>query len=355
MVWFREAQASPFSWVFEMTHSVKFQTRDGQTLAVDCGPEQTLLQAAESAGYGLQAQCRQGSCGACHAQVRLGDFHLGQHSAEALRPEPGAVLLCCTHADSDLNIDLPYDAGRIVSSNIPERSASITLLEAAAERTLRLELQLDADPELGSAAQFEPGQFMELISPTGIRRAYSLANTGNWDGRLEFFIRLHADGQFSEFLSMAQPGDKLRVKGPMGAFGLDNASLRPRWFVGGGTGLAPLLSMLRQMAEFGESQPAKLFYGANRHAELFALAELQTLQNDLPQLETQISLIEGDAEWTGLSGTPVHALSKALLTVGELPDIYVCGPPAMIDAVEAVARNAGLPPEQLHCERFLPG
>lgn len=338
-----------------MSHHLRLTTRDGVVLETECTPDQTVLEAAEAAGHGLPAQCRQGACGACHAQVRFGDFLLGEHSPEALPQEAGAVLLCRTQACSDLNIDLPYEACRILSAHIPERSAVITALEPAAQRTIRLELMLEADPELGSAAQFEPGQFMELISPTGIRRAYSLANTGNWDGRLEFFIRLHADGQFSEFLTLAQPGDRLRVRGPMGAFGLDAASLRPRWFVGGGTGLAPLLSMLRTMAEFQDAQPARLFYGANCRSELFALDALETLRQDLPQMQLDLCLVQADAEWTGLIGTPVHALSKALLQAGGLPDLYVCGPPAMIDAVEAVARNAGLLPEQVHCERFLPG
>ncbi|TAN50648.1 MAG: oxidoreductase, partial [Methylococcaceae bacterium] len=202
----------------------------------------------------------------------------------------------------------------------------------------------------------EPGQFMELEVPEqAIKRAYSLANTGNWEGKLEFLIRLQPGGRFSTWLKdQAQPGQSLRVHGPQGAFGLSESGLRPRWFVAGGTGLAPMLSMLRRMAELQEPHPARLYFGANRAEEFFCLPELQALQAELPQLQLILCVWKPEADWQGFRGTPVDALRKDLAEAGVSPDIYLCGPPALIDAAETAARALGVPDRQIISERFLP-
>ena len=205
-------------------------------------------------------------------------------------------------------------------------------------------------------AEFEPGQFMELEVPgQDIKRAYSLANTGNWEGRLEFLIRLQPGGLFSTWLrEQAAVGQTLIVHGPKGAFGLHESGLRPRWFVAGGTGLAPMLSMLRRMAEFQEPHPARLYFGANRAEDLFCQTELEALQAELPQLQVIYCVWKPEDNWQGFCGTPVDALAQDLADAVVLPDIYLCGPPALIDAAEAAARAKGVPDQQVLSERFLP-
>ena len=179
---------------------------------------------------------------------------------------------------------------------------------------MRLLLQYEDDPALGRAAEFIPGQFMELSIPeTSITRAYSLANTPNWDGTLEFLIRLQPDGAFSTYLKdRAAVGDALRIKGPQGSFTVDDASHAPRWFVAGGTGVAPMLSILRQMAEFGDARQCRLFFGVNRTDELFALDAIEGLKEALPRLTTTICVWTPGPDWRGFSGTPVEALSRTL-------------------------------------------
>ncbi|MCX7256909.1 MAG: 2Fe-2S iron-sulfur cluster binding domain-containing protein [Polaromonas sp.] len=347
-----------------MTFHIELRTRDGQPLAFDCAPEQNLIDAAAAVSILFPSQCRQGSCGACHASVTAGDYTLGAHSPDALPSSPngqsgqsGAILMCCTTPQSDLRIALPFDHSKILFQSVPRRSADITALEPVAENTVRLELRLQPNDDCGSAAEFEPGQFIEIEVPgSDQRRAYSLANTGNWDGRLELLIRLQPGGLFSDFLrSSAQPGTVLAVRGPQGAFGLDAASLRPRWFVAGGTGLAPVLAMLRHMAEFGESHEARLFFGVNRESELFALDELERLKADLPQLKVTLCVWKPAGDWQGFSGTPADALQQALSEAPVQPDIYLCGPAPLVNAVESAAAAFGVPMERVFSERFLPG
>jgi len=340
------------------THAIELTTRDGAGLRFDCPVDQNLLEAAAAAHIALPSQCRQGSCGACYAEVTCGDYTLGEHNPAALpadEAEKGGVLLCRTFPRSDLSISLPFNHDRIVIGTIPRRSAEIAAIEPIAEHTVRLELNLTADED-GGGAQFEPGQFMELEVPgQDLKRAYSLANTGNWEGKLEFLIRLQPGGRFSAWLrDEARPGQGLIVHGPQGAFGLSENGLRPRWFVAGGTGLAPMLSMLRRMAEFQEPHPARLYFGVNRSEEMFCREELEALCTELPMLQVTLCVWKANGDWLGFHGTPVDALARDLADADVLPDIYLCGPPALIDAAEAAARSRGVPDEQVISERFLP-
>ena len=336
--------------------AVVLATADGIESTVGCSTHTSVLEAAERAGMILPSLCRNGTCGACNAQVAVGDYHFGEHSDTALghTPPPGAVLLCRTYPRSDCRIDLAYDRSRIFDAPPSVHSATITALETVARATMRLELTLD--PGESAGAQFDPGQFVQVQIPgRDDRRAYSLANTSNWDGILELFIRLQPGGVFSTFLTReAAVGTPLLVHAPRGAFGLHEHGMRPRWFVGGGTGIAPLLSMLRRMAEWGDPQPARLYFGANTEAEVFATEAIEELAAALPDFTAEICVWRPDdgVAWTGFVGTPVDALRRDLHGVSEHPDFYVCGPPAMVERVEDALRAAGVLGDRLFVERF---
>ncbi|KVO16461.1 2Fe-2S iron-sulfur cluster-binding protein [Burkholderia ubonensis] len=338
-----------------MTYQIEITTRDGQPFGFACEDGQDLLTAAAEAGITLPSQCRRGSCGACHATVAEGDYDLREHSIDALPAgQPGAILMCRTTPRSDLRVVAPYDHAKVLLQPVPVRIARIAALDTIADQTMRVELRVEPDDANGTAVEFEAGQFAELEVPgSGVRRPFSLANTSNWEGGLEFLIRLRPDGWFSTYLrERAQPGDPLTVRAPMGGFGLFAESLRPRWFVAGGTGLAPILSMLRRMAEYQEMIDARLFFGVNRQSELFMLDALQQLQADLPQLKVDLCVWHPRDDWSGFRGTPADALSAALAGTGVRPDIYVCGPPALVRGVQVAAVAAGVPDAQFASERF---
>ncbi len=325
-------------------HNVTLVTRDGAELPFPCAQTDNVLGAAEAAGYFLPAMCHEGTCGLCHARVTEGKYTMGPHNSAALRTDvPGEVLLCCCTPDENLRVALPYDQAQVLRYKVPVRQAVIESITPAWENAVALTLRLQPDPELGTAVEFSPGQYMELTIPgTEIRRAYSLANLPNWEGRLDFLIRLQANGAFSTWLrEQAKVGDTITVRGPSGSFILDEASVRPRCFVGGGCGLAPILSMLRHLGEFQDAQPTQLIFGANRETELVPPADVEAVTAALPQLGVTLAVTTPVGEWHGFQGTAPAALEAYLAKAEEPIDIYACGPPKMLEAVEALVQKRG--------------
>lgn len=340
-----------------MSYRITLTTHDSKQIDFTCEPEQNLQEAAEAAGFFLPALCKAGSCGSCLGRCTKGDYRLGSYSPSLLpenAQEHGDILLCCTYPESDLQLTALYNASQIQSNQKVPRSAEIVSVEHIAERTTRLILQLLPDEQHGIAFEFEPGQFVELELPElDLKRAYSIANTPNWDGRLEFLIRLQPNGAFSTYLQQtAKAGDHLQIEGPSGTFGIQEQSLNPRCFVAGGTGLAPFLSILQRMAEWGEDHPTHLFLGVNNEQEIFCQDELAALKLAIPQLQVEICVWQASETWTGFRGTPADALQAYLAQTELLPDMFLCGPPLLVEAATKIALEAGVNPEQIFCERF---
>ena len=340
--------------------TARFHTTDGVEYVVPCDEGTTLLAAAEEAGHLLVSLCHHGACGVCRSRLVEGRVRMTEHSAGALSAadeQAGGILLCCGHAEGDVLIDLPYDSSRVGEGAVPERVVTIQSLDRWPAGVVRLVVKAEEDPELGSAIQFDSGQFAELTPPDGGRaRAYSFASVANWDGTAEFYVKLREDGYFSDYLATrAKVGDRLTMRGPQGAFGLHENGPRPRWMVCGGTGLAPLMSMLRRMAEWGDTQQAVLVLGVNTPREVFATDELAELEAAMPSLRTVVTVVRPDEAWKGRVGTAVDAMDAELGArdpAGEAPDVYLCGPPGFLDAARACATSHGVPDDQIYEERI---
>jgi NAD(P)H-flavin reductase/ferredoxin len=336
-------------------YQINLTTRDGQEVSFNCPAGSDIISAGAHADILLPALCKDGGCGACLGHCDQGEYTLGSHSPNMLsaaEAAQGHVLLCRTFPESDLQLSAPYDYAQIQFGKQSARQAVITGLELVAERTMRLKLNwLDA---MDKAVEFEPGQCMELEIPGGeVRRAYSLANTGNWRGELEFLIRIQPGGQFSGFLSQqAEIGQVLNVYGPSGGFCLQPNSFNPTILVAGGAGLAPFLSMLRRLAEWGEDRPILLLFGVNQESELVYPEELQALQTKLPSLSVTLCVWRPSPDWTGFNGTPAEALQAYLTENPGEYDVYLCGPPLMVSSVMDTALAAGISEQRIFSEKF---
>lgn len=333
---------------------VTLLTRDATALEFPCSSAQTVLDAAEMAGLYPASMCRDGQCGQCGAHAMAGSYHVRPHNKDALPAGANAILLCSCLPQSDLTIALPYDDAQLSRQIIPLREAVVEAVTPAGESAIFLTVRVKPHERLGQSVDFLPGQYMEVGVPgMAWHRAYSLTNLPNWEGQLEFLIRLVPGGAFSGWVSQtAKTGDLLNVRGPLGRFTFNEASPRARWLVGGGCGFAPVLSMLRQMAAFQDLTPVHLIYGVNRAEDIVPAAILNELREGIQQLQITVAVWQGPLPVDGVQGTVAEVLAARLAQATVKPDLYVCGPPKMLETVRAVAQGAGLTEDHIFMEQL---
>jgi methane monooxygenase component C len=341
-------------------YAIEATAEDGRSVRFDCSPNEDVISASLRNSVFLLASCREGGCATCKAECVDGEYEIFNATVQALPPEEeeeGMVLLCRTYPRSDLSLKLPYTYDRIsFAKSQTDWEGKITVCEVVSSNVCRLVVQcFDQDSGQPVAMPFLPGQFVDIEIPeAGIKRSYSMANRPGTT-ELEFFIRLLGDGQFSAFLiNKAKAGMSVHLHGPSGAFGMHENGLRPRYFVAGGTGLSPLLSMVRSMISTNEPHPMRLFVGVTKEEELFFQHEFDHLCKQMPGLRTGVSVMQPTNGWAGFQGTVVDHVRHELRSSGERPDLYVCGPPKMIDAMIDAAVQSGVPKDRIYLEKFLP-
>lgn len=338
-------------------HSITLTTRDGKRLAFDCREDEDIISAAERQDMLLPQQCRSGACSLCTAKLVDGDYVLDSYNKAALSDEQRQqqqTLLCRTYPKSALQIVTDYDYSTIHFGKVPE--AQFTLIERCflTKQVIHLIVQQTTELENLLSAKTVAGQYMYLMPiDKRMKRAYSIANSANWQGQLEFLIRLQPSGQFSQFLQSVAIGETLIASGPQGEFCLHENGLKPRWFIAGGTGLAPILAMLRQMVDFGEMHPVELFFGLRYEEDIFCEQTLIELKQVLPRFNYQICLSRAQADWTGgYNGSVLHAVTSALKTLKQMPDIYLCGSDRLVDGMLALFKTYPLEGTGIYYERF---
>ncbi len=339
------------------THQVTIFTEDNESVTFDCRSDEDVITAAVRQDIYLMSSCREGGCATCKGLCTDGDYMTGKVSAQALptaEEEEGYVLLCRCYPTTDIEVEVPYTYERISFS--PEGLAfetEIVEISQISINVMKLQLQRTGDDK---EVKFDSGQFFDLGIPgTETTRSYSPANTSNTQGDLEFLIRIVDGGKFSEFLrAEAKVGQKIIAKGPSGIFGLKENGFTPRYFVAGGTGLAPILSMVRRMKEWEEPQKCVIYFGVNTEAEIFHLDELDQLAASMPTLEVRNCVWKCSDDWHCEKGSVVDILRRDLVETGAKPDLYLCGPPGMVDATFAVCSEVGIPKEKIYLEKFLP-
>ncbi|OAI12146.1 methane monooxygenase [Methylomonas lenta] len=338
-------------------HQIKIITQEGDSVSFDCFEDEDIVSAGLRQEIYLMTSCREGGCATCKGLCTDGDYELGKVSFQALpteEEENGYVLLCRCYPTSDMVVEVPYTYDRI--SFVPvgmNFEAEVVELAKVSSNAMKLQLQSPPD-EL--QIRFDAGQFFDLEIPgTTTTRSYSPANISNDRGELEFLIRIVDNGKFSGWLqNQAHIGQKINVTGPSGIFGLKENGFTPRYFVAGGTGLAPILSMVRRMLEWGDPQTSVIYFGVNTEEEVFYADELKRLEAEMPNLTVRICVWKASESWDREKGSVVDILRRDLQGGGVSPDLYLCGPPGMVDAVYAVCAEAGIAQNKIFLEKFLP-
>ncbi|HEV2346181.1 MAG TPA: FAD-binding oxidoreductase [Actinocrinis sp.] len=334
------------------THKVRFEPVG---IEIDVAEDETVLNAAFRQGVMLIHGCKEGQCSACKSFLLDGDLQMARYSTFALpdfEKDEGYVLLCRSHVYADTEIELVNYDEDMIRSGLPvvaERAEVAHLAQLTHDISL-LRLALPA----GSPFRFHPGQYVDITVPgTAEHRSFSMANTSPADGYLEFIIKRYPGGAFSGLLENGLAvGDGLDLRGPYGSFTLRVASDRRLVFVGGGAGMAPILALLRQMADSGSEREAVYYYGARTERDLFHLDELMDLALRLPGFTFVPCLSESrPTDWRGEAGLVTDVLARGEDRLADC-DVYLCGPPPMIDAALPMLAGLGVPDSQIFYDKF---
>jgi CDP-4-dehydro-6-deoxyglucose reductase, E3 len=314
-------------------------------------PDEPVLDAALRAGLNLPHSCKGGSCGACRARLVAGKISYPNGRPLGLTPAEeadGLVLLCQMRAQEDLEIETFETA--------PADEIRIKRLPCRVDRSVRLSYDVMALYLRLPAAEplaFKPGQYVDIMLPKGRRRSFSIACPPHDSSLLELHVRRAPGGEFTERV-FAEGGIEralLTLEGPLGHFVYRDGAA-PMLLIGGGTGLAPLKSIVRHVVENHLPRRITLYWGVRAERDLYAHAELEALALRADaRLEYIPVLSEPSAAWAGLKGY-VHEAVLARAEPLAAMDIYASGPPAMIEAIRREFPRHGADPTRLYFDSF---
>ncbi|WP_265943480.1 benzoate 1,2-dioxygenase electron transfer component BenC [Dechloromonas sp. A34] len=332
-----------------MTYQIALNFEDGVTRFIDCKPTETVADAAYRQKINVPIDCRDGACGACKCSCESGSFRLGDYIEDALsqaEADAGQVLTCQMYPQSDCVVRVPASS-EVCKTKQASFEATIGDVRQLSDSTLSLTLAGEALNKLA----FLPGQYANLNVPgTSQHRAYSFSSMPK-DGAVSFLIRNVPGGLMSGFLrEQAKPGATLSLAGPLGSFYLREIA-RPVLMLAGGTGLAPFLAMLdRIVAAGGSAHPIHLIYGVNSDADLVEVDKLEAFAAALPNFSFALVVVSPDSQQPRRGYVTQH-LEPAQLNDGDV-DIYLCGPPPMVEAVAQNLRERAIQPASFHYEKF---
>ncbi|MDQ6835790.1 MAG: 2Fe-2S iron-sulfur cluster-binding protein, partial [Actinomycetota bacterium] len=309
---------------------------------IDCGPAETVLDAAFRQGYNLAYGCREGQCSACKCFVQEGEVELERYSSFALSDTErgnGYALMCRALPESDLVVELLHfdpDNYRLENA-IRDVEATVLAVVALTHDIVGLRLGVPED------FSWLPGQYVDVHVPGDAdppaRRSFSIANLPG-QSEIELMIKRYPGGRFSSLLGNEIESDshsQLQLTGPYGAFHL-RRSEAPILMIAGGSGMAPVLGVLRQLADEECRRPVRFYYGAREQRDLFMLEAIDSLGAAL-----------ADFRFTPVTGRFVHEAVDDELSS---PDVYMCGPPPMLEAAEAMLIGRGVDPARIFQDRF---
>lgn len=317
-------------------------------------PNQPVLDAALDAGLNLPHSCKSGNCGACCARLKQGEVEypngrpLGLSDSEVAE---GFILLCQARARSDLCIET-FELSVPGEALIRRLPCRIERVQCWAHDVIGMFLRLPAAERF----EFLPGQYIDIILSQGRRRSFSIASPPHDSRLLELHVRRVPGGELTEQLFADEtPGTLLTIEGPLGHFvyraHTAPASDAPMLLIGGGTGLAPLKSILRHVIENDLRRDMTLYWGVRSERDLYAHEVLEEMARRTPNFRYLPVLSEPSCRWQGRRGW-VHQAALADTLRLECHDVYASGPPAMIEAVRRDFGLHGVAPERLFFDSF---
>ena len=304
-----------------------------------------LLQALQAAQVPMSYSCMAGRCGTCRCRVLDGQVMEG--SADWHRPTDGDasyVLACQTYLTEPCTIEIP-EPDEVVVHTARIVKATVTGIEDLAHDIKRVVLR-PAKP-----IEFSPGQYVQLQFTPEHARPYSMAGLSS-DGVFEFHVRLVPEGRVTGYIAHTlKVGDNVKVSGPLGSAYLRRKYEGPMLCVAGGTGLAPILSILRGAVALGMSNPIHLYFGVRSPRDVYGLEWLRSVALQHTNLTVHVVVASGGERGAHRCGLVTDAIEQ---DHGDLSGwrAYLCGSPPMVEAATVVARRRGIAAEHIYADAF---
>lgn len=322
-----------------------------QNTSFNVEENETILEAALRQCHNLPYGCRNGSCGSCKAMLTEGEVRYDHGLPEALSEkehQQGLTLLCKAKAISDVVIE----SRSIESSDdikIRQFPCRVTTCEKLNDDVIRLILELPKTERL----QFLAGQYIDILMKDGKRRSFSLANPPHEDQKIELHIRYYEGGLFSEYAFHDLKNKALlRIEGPLGQFTLQKSD-RPIIMIAGGTGFAPVKSLVEDSLAKNDIRPIHIYWGARTETDLYfdeVAKQWATMHEHINYIPV-LSEVDSTGNWTGKTGFVHEAVLEDYDDLSS-HDIYACGPPPMINAVVESFPEKGLNRDRLFSDSF---
>ncbi|WP_396905641.1 2Fe-2S iron-sulfur cluster-binding protein [Mycolicibacterium phlei] len=306
-----------------------------------------ILSAALRAGVWMPFECGWGSCGTCKMTLVEGEVATLFADAPAISPRDARrsrIVACQTTPTSDLVVKPTWvEPGPREGLATERRPAVLTERVEIGPAIFRLRFLLDEPVE------FFEGQHAVIDLGDDLRRCYSMSNRPG-SAEVEFIMKRYPGRIGSETVAALNAGAAVFLEMPYGDMWIRD-SAGPLCLVAGGTGIAPILGMLRRLAAERDPRPVRVLYGANIRDELVCWQELADLIAALPDGELVGALSAPPAGWSGVNGLVTHALEPMLAALAGA-DFYIAGPPPMTNAVTAQLKDAGIQLDRIRYDSF---
>jgi ferredoxin-NAD(P)+ reductase (naphthalene dioxygenase ferredoxin-specific) len=310
---------------------------------IDVEPGANLLDALRNAQVPMSYSCMAGRCGTCKCRVVASDV-LDSAAQSPLDGRDSYVLACQTFLTEPCTIEIP-ESDEIVAHPARIVKATVLAVQTLTHDIRRVVLK-KAKP-----IEFSPGQYAQLqFTPEHIR-PYSMAGLAG-DATLEFHVRVVPGGRVSGYIAHElKPGDTVRVSGPLGSAYLRTKHDGPVLCVAGGTGLAPILSILRGAIAQGMPNPIHLYFGVRSRRDVYGLAWLTEIERRHPAFKLHVVVTSGGDPREQRCGLVTEVIEHDL---GNLDGwrAYLCGSPPMVKAATVLARQKGIDPARIYADAF---
>jgi NAD(P)H-flavin reductase/ferredoxin len=312
-----------------------------------CEQNETILDAAERAGYTIPYSCRKGVCMTCKGKLSSGAVKLAR-SGHARAP-CADIFYCIAMPLEPVEIAPQWIAKRATAARSRFTAVVYKISHPAPDVTI-LHLRFP----VGRRVRFRAGQHIKLYLDDGESRNYSLANAPKSSDVAELHVRRLPDGRFSDKkIGMLERDMKLDIELPYGLFFLSDHNEAPALLLATGTGFAPLKSIIDDLIQRRIQKPVHLFWGGRYEADIYQMAVVERWMKQLPWFSFTPVLTQPDAAWTGAKGRIQDAVFAQYQDLSQ-HEVYACGSPAMISAVRALLiQNLGLAESKFYSDAFV--